>query len=73
MSTMYWWLKSQGLSYSALAGLLGQTSVNISNKVRGKTTWQQKDLIALHQLFGLSSDFVLGISDIPLSKPLQPA
>lgn len=68
MSNMYHWMQSRGLSYSALAGMLNQTPVNVSNKVRGNTTWQQSDWIALHRLFGLSSDFVIGISDSPLAK-----
>lgn len=66
MSNMKRWLRAQGISYASLAQKLNQTDGNISQKVNGKTSWQQRDLRLLRQIYGLSSDFVLGF--VPYEK-----
>ena len=65
MSNMKRWLKARGISYSALAIILGQTTASISNKVNGITPWQQKDLLKINEEYGLSADFVINLSKPP--------
>lgn len=60
------WLHEKRISYRSLAMTLGQSAASVSKKVNGEVAWQQKDLVALHSSFGLSSDFVLGL--IPMSE-----
>ncbi|THG24036.1 XRE family transcriptional regulator [Bifidobacterium pseudolongum] len=55
------WMRSQSLTYRSLANQMGQSSSNIWKKVNGKMAWQPADLRFLHDTFGLSSDFVLGL------------
>ena len=55
------WLKNQGISYRELAS-------SVCKKVNGETQWQQYDLLFLHDRYGLSSDFVLGITVTPYSE-----
>lgn len=62
MSNMKLWLRKEGISYKRLGIILGQSDSNISQKVNGNTAWQASDLLHLHELYGLSSDFILGIS-----------
>lgn len=62
------WLQQQKLSYERLSSILRQSKGNISNKVNGITSWQQKDLILLHEHYGLSADFVLGLSTTSRSE-----
>ena len=57
------WMRSQSLTYRSLANQMGQSSSNIWKKVNGKMAWQPADLRFLHDTFGLSSDFVLGLGD----------
>ena len=59
------WLVENGLSYRDFAAIMGQSPSSICKKVNGETAWQQKDLLFLHHHYGLSSDFVLGITVIP--------
>ena len=59
------WLEENGLSYRDFAAIMGQSPSSICKKVNGETAWQQKDLLFLHDHYGLSSDFVLGITVIP--------
>ena len=56
------WLKVQRISQRRLALELGQTPGTVNGKVNGWIAWQPADLIFLHAAYGLSSDFVLGIS-----------
>lgn len=62
------WLVENGLSYRDFAAIMGQSPSSICKKVNGETAWQQKDLLFLHDHYGLSSDFVLGITVIPHSE-----
>lgn len=55
------WMRSQSLTYRSLATQMGQSSSNVWKKVNGKMAWQPSDLRFLHDEFGLSSDFVLGL------------
>lgn len=55
------WLKNQGISYRELASSMGQSASSVCKKVNGETQWQQYDLLFLHDRYGLSSDFVLGM------------
>ena len=62
------WLKNQGISYRELASSMGQSASSVCKKVNGETQWQQYDLLFLHDRYGLSSDFVLGITVTPYSE-----
>lgn len=62
------WLVENGLSYRDFAAIMGQSPSSICKKVNGETAWQQKDLLFLHDHYGLSSDFVLGITVTPYSE-----
>ena len=64
------WLVENGLSYRDFAAIMGQSPSSICKKVNGETAWQQKDLLFLHD-YGLSSDFVLGITVIPHSEEVS--
>ena len=55
------WLKAQGISYRKLAASMGSSAATVCKKLNGETPWQ-RDLLFFHDKFGLSSDFVLGIS-----------
>ncbi|MDU2421855.1 MAG: helix-turn-helix transcriptional regulator [Bifidobacterium scardovii] len=59
------WLAERGLSYRDFAAIMGQSPSSICKKVNGETPWQQCDLLFLHDRYGLSSDFVLGIAVLP--------
>lgn len=59
------WLVENGLSYRDFAAIMGQSPSSICKKVNGETAWQQKDLLFLYDHYGLSSDFVLGINNLP--------
>ena len=61
-SEMKKWLQENRISYRRLAAEMGQSASGLCKKVNGETAWQQSDLIFLHAEYGLSSDFVLGIS-----------
>lgn len=63
------WLRDQGISYRRLAVMLGQSGSSICLKANGHVDWQADDLLKLYALFGLSSDFVLGIS----TRAMHPA
>lgn len=65
------WLKNQGISYRELASSMGQSASSVCKKVNGETQWQQYDLLFLHDRYGLSSDFVLGITVIPHSEEVS--
>ena len=65
------WLVENGVSYCAFAAVMGQSPSSICKKVNGETAWQQKDLLFLHDHYGLSSDFVLGITVIPHSEEVS--
>lgn len=56
------WLKAQGISYRRLAASMGSSAATVCKKLNGETPWQQRDLLFFHDKFGLSSDFVLGLS-----------
>lgn len=58
MSNMKRWVQEQGISYAQLAKELGQSDASITQKLNLKTPWQHRDLVALRNLCGLSSDFV---------------
>lgn len=57
------WMRSQSLTYRSLATQMGQSPSNVWKKVNGCMAWQPSDLRFLHDTFGLSSDFVLGLGD----------
>lgn len=61
-SDMKEWLKAKGISYRRLAVSMGSSAATVCKKLNGETPWQQRDLLFFHDKFGLSSDFVLGIS-----------
>lgn len=65
------WLVENGLSYRDFAAIMAQSPSSICKKVNGETAWQQKDLLFLHDHYGLSSDFVLGITVIPHSEEVS--
>lgn len=60
-SEMRNWMRQQGLTYRSLALLMEQSASNICKKIQGDVEWQSSDLRFLHDTFGLSSDFVLGL------------
>ncbi|KFI93511.1 Xre family transcriptional regulator [Bifidobacterium saguini DSM 23967] len=68
-SPMKEWLSDHGISYRKLAAEMGQSHASIAMKVNGDVAWQQKDLLFLHDRYGLSSDFVIGIS-VPLYEKI---
>jgi plasmid maintenance system antidote protein VapI len=68
MSIMKRWLREKGITYRKLAEVLNQTDANISEKVNGNTAWQQHDLVMLHRVYGLSSDYVLGLTTRDVSE-----
>lgn len=57
------WRKKQGITQASLAKKLKQSRTSISLKERNLAPWQQHDLRVLHDTYGLSSDFVLGLGD----------
>lgn len=57
------WMGNQSLTYQSLAARMGQSSSNVWKKVNGQMAWQPSDLRFLHDEFGLSSDFVLGLGE----------
>lgn len=59
------WLVANGVSYRELAEGSGQSKANISGKVNGQIAWQPHDLRYLHEQYGLSADFVLGLDPNP--------
>lgn len=62
-SEMRNWMRQQGLTYRSLALAMGQSASNICKKIQGDVEWQSSDLRFLHDAYGLSSDFVLGLGD----------
>lgn len=62
-SRMRDWMRGQRLTYRSLACLMGQSASNVCKKIQGDVEWQSSDLRFLHDEFGLSSDFVLGLGD----------
>jgi len=52
------------ISQSTLAGLLGVTHTQISDIENGKTTTSIERLYILAEYFQVSSDYLLGLSDI---------
>lgn len=72
-SPMKTWLRDQDISYRRLAEMLGQSASSICLKVNGRVDWQADDLLRIYDLFGLSSDFVLGISSILETRAMHPA
>ena len=65
------WLVENGFSYRDFAAIMGQSPSSICKKVNGETAWQQKDLLFLHDHYGLSSDFVLCITVIPHTEEVS--
>lgn len=63
MNAMPQWMRSQSLTYRSLATQMGQSYSNVWKKVNGHMAWRPSDLRFLHDTYGLSSDFVLGLSD----------
>lgn len=57
------WRKERGYTQAFLAESLQQSASTLSLKERGLLPWQQHDLQILHDTYGLSSDFVLGLGD----------
>lgn len=57
------WLKKHGISYRALAVMLGSSPATVSQKVNHETEWQAKDLRFLFNKFSLRPSFVLGLTD----------
>ena len=60
-SRMRDWMRGQRLTYRSLARLMGHSASNVCKKIQGDVEWQSSDLRFLHDTFGLSSDFVLGL------------
>lgn len=55
------WMHTQLLTYRSLAEHMEQSPSNVWKKVNGKMAWSAEDLRLLHDEFGLSADFVLGL------------
>ena len=70
-SPMQQWRKDHDVTQAALAADMGQSASTLSQKENGHLDWQQKDLLFLHDHYGLSSDFVLGITVIPHSEEVS--
>jgi hypothetical protein len=64
------WLRDHHILYKELASLMGQSVASVCRKVNGTVSWQQNDLIFLHDHYGLSADFVLGLSKEDENKQL---
>lgn len=62
LSQVTLWRKLNGVLQKDLAREMGQSSSTLSQKETGKLSWQQKDLELLYAKFGLSSDYVLGLT-----------
>ena len=56
------WLLERHISQRRLAAEMNQSPSGICKKLNGDTAWQQEDLLWLASHYGLSSDFVLGLS-----------
>lgn len=61
------WLRIQNLSQTALAKDLKLSNSVVSMKIAGKTAWTAADLRILRKKYGLTADFVLGLSEEPYS------
>lgn len=59
------WMQSQGLSYRRLAAEMRQSPSGLCKKLNSQTKWQEDDLLWFAEHFGLSADFVIGLSDEP--------
>lgn len=70
-SPMQQWRKDHDVTQAALAADMGQSASTLSQKENGHLNWQQQDLLFLHDRYGLSSDFVLGITVIPHSEEVS--
>ena len=55
------WVEKNQISQRRLGQLLGLDGSTVNGKLNGRIGWQQRDLVRLNELFGLSSDFVLGL------------
>jgi plasmid maintenance system antidote protein VapI len=56
------WVEKNQISQRKLGRLMGLDGSTINGKLNGRIGWQQRDLVRLNELFGLSSDFVLGLN-----------
>lgn len=56
------WMKAMGISYRALASDMGISPSAICKRLNGDVEWNRADLCYLKQHYGLSSDFVLGLT-----------
>lgn len=55
--------KERGESQQAVAQLLGTSTTQISDMERGKTTTSFERLVLLCDHFGVSADYLLGLTD----------
>lgn len=57
--------KRNGASQETLASLLGITRTQISDMENGKAGTSLERLVALSEYFGVTTDYLLGLSDRP--------
>lgn len=72
-SPMKTWLRNQDVSYRRLTAMRGQSASDICLNAEECVGWQANDMLKLYGLFGLSSDFVLGILAILKTRAMHPA
>lgn len=61
VSPLKHWLRSNNITQSKAAHDLGLAVSTFNNKLNGGTSWLDSDLRRINKLYGLSSDFVLGL------------
>ena len=57
------WCADNEIPQRQLADVLNLTVATVNGKLNGWIAWQPRDLVIIHNVYGLSSDFVLGISE----------
>lgn len=70
MSNMKRWLREQGIPYPVIASQLHLSRGAICQKVNGKIGWRRNDILTLHDLYGLSADFIQDL--VPYEQGLIP-
>lgn len=65
------WLEKACISQADLARELGVTRQTINGKVNGWMSWTQRDLVKLNQAYGLTADFILGITPYEVAPAVR--
>lgn len=65
------WLSANGVKQSEIAALIGKSLSTTNAKINGTTAWLPQDLDSLKAAYGLSADFVLGLSPQPYARTVK--